>query len=381
MESDFAERQCIVVRDSARRSVKKSVFRHTLHPSMSMFTSSSWLKTCQTCWPADLGWVNMSFRVASGEPAECLLGRRSLRRHGGLLGARVVALNQSLDPSWDQVFIEYNGFFGANQTDFHGQLSALLTDLTRDPEWDEFRLSGLSMERVEAACRVAHDFGLKVRQTDARPTFSRRLIDDKPSGSILTGLSSNTRAQLRKSRRLIETRLGPLKLVQAQSLGEAKQWFESLAPWHRDRWAGREGRPGSSGFDNPAFIRFHQSLIDNAFAADQIRLWRLLAGEHWLAGLYNFRIGGTEAFYLGATEPSLDPAMRAGLVAHQAVMDRCMSEGVLIYDFMAGDSQYKRQLSNHQTQLCWLVLQRPRLKFKIEDRFREMRNRLKTLLN
>ena len=62
-------------------------------------------------------------------------------------------------------------------------------------------------------------------------------------------------------------------------------------------------------------------------------------------------------------------------------MDRCMSEGVLIYDFMAGDSQYKRQLSNHQTQLCWLVLQRPRLKFKIEDRLREMRNRLKTLLN
>jgi len=197
---------------------------------MSIFTSYHWLQTSQTCWPADLGWAKVCLPVDDGDPAVCLLGRRILRRHGGLLRSKVIALNQTLDPLWDQVFIEYNGFTGRSSLDFSDLLRTLLTDLIRDPSWDEFRLSGLPEDRAQATIQLAHHFGLKVRQTDLRPSFSRRLQEDRPNASVLHGLSSNTRAQLRKSRRLIETRLGPLELAHAQTADQAVEWFESLAP-------------------------------------------------------------------------------------------------------------------------------------------------------
>jgi hypothetical protein len=342
---------------------------------MSAFTTPNWLKTSQICWPADLGWARYSLSIRDGETAECLLGRRSVRRHGGLLGANVIALNQVLDPQWDQVFVEYNGFTGSGSAEYPALLNALLTDLIRDPTWDEFRLSGLEEDRAQATVRLALDFGLKARKIDVRPAFSRDLRSDRPNGSILSGLSPNTRSQLRKSRRLIENRLGPLELTHAQTTDQASQWFETMAPWHRNRWGAAAGssRTSTSGFDNPAFVLFHQTLIRQAFEEDQIRLWRLSAGGRVLTALYNFRVAGVESFYLGASDPSLAPDLRTGLVAHLSVMDRCLSEGIEVYDFMAGDSQYKRQLSNRQTELTWLVLQRPRLKFTIEDKLRDLR--------
>jgi hypothetical protein len=43
---------------------------------------------------------------------------------------------------------------------------------------------------------------------------------------------------------------------------------------------------------------------------------------------------------------------------------------------MAGDSDYKRSLSTASQMLAWQVIQRPRLKLRIEDALRRVRDRL-----
>lgn len=337
-----------------------------------------WLDVSQKCWPHRLGWKAMRIQDREGRKALCLLGRRSLRRHAGLIGSNVIALNQSLDPAWDQVFIEYNGFSGTSGASFADLLNDLLNQLSRDSAWDELRLAGLKKSDSTLACRIAEEYGLKARVFDQRPSFARNLLADRSQGTVLGGLSANTRSQIRRSRRLMESTHGPVQLDCARSAQEALTWFEAIEPWHRQRWGAQPGRIGTSGFQNPAFIHFHQTLIRSAFADRHIRIWRLSAGARVVAWLYNFRWDSTEAFYLGAWDPNLDPAMRAGLVAHQMVMDQCLEEGIEIYDFMAGDSQYKRQLANQESELIWLVLQRPRLKFCVEDRVRSFRDRWRT---
>jgi CelD/BcsL family acetyltransferase involved in cellulose biosynthesis len=343
-----------------------------------MFTEPAWLQTCLACWPVELGWTHRRFQPSEQAAGQCLLGRQTLRRPHGLFSSRVLALNQSLAPQWDQVFVEFNGFFDAPSSCFPTLFAQALSELQDDPDWEEFRLPGLRLPDAEHARRLAGLHGLRARTLDQRPAWHRQLAEDRQAGSILAGLSANTRQQIRRSRRALETSYGPLRLMGADSAGQAQQWFDAMAPWHRQRWSPEGAASGSSGFDNPSFVRFHRELIERAFAQGQIRLWRVLSGDRIIAMLYNFRVADTEAFYLGATDPALDPAMRPGLVAHQCAMDQCLSEGLSVYDFMAGDSQYKRQLSNRKEELLWLVLQRPRLKFRLEDALRALRQRYRT---
>jgi len=341
---------------------------------MRLFTAPHWLETSLSCWPASLGHQIVTLPLTEESHARCVIGRRAMSRHGGLVQSRVLAFNQSLDTAWDQVFVEYNGFFDADPAHFPALLERLLERLKHDPHWDEFRLAGLTSRDAQATIHLGNQYGLDVRVVDTRPTFARQLARDRMKGSTLFGLSANTRAQIRRSRRLIISTLGPIQLQHATSVEQSIQWFDEAGSWHRRRWGDRSGRKSSSGFDNPAFVRFHHALIRSAHPSGQVRLWRVSAGSKALAWLYNFRIDQVEAFYLGSWDPDLDPGMRAGLIAHQEVMDACLEEGVETYDFMAGDSRYKRQLANESSELHWLIMQRPRWRFTVEDQLRKLKH-------
>jgi len=347
----------------------------------SFFLQSYWSRTCEGIWPETLGW--QPWGAANGPAAteaqrqspRALLGRRAVRRHRGLLSSRVVALNQTAWENWDQVFIEFNGFFGEPRAHFAQQLSALLDDLNRSPDWDEFRLAGMQQPEYDAALTQAANRGLRVQLRDRRMAPYRHLRPDRAAGSVLAGLSANLRGQLRRSQRRLTDTLGPLKLFHAQDPQQAWQWLEHMAPWHQARWRQSDGT-STSGFCNPAFVRFHKALIDDAFRTDQVRIWQLRAGDHVVSTVYNLRSEVTESFYLGAPNPAIDPRFQGGLLAHVAIMDQCLQDGLEFYDFMAGDSRYKRQLATDAETLYWIVLQRPRLKFAIEDRLRRLRSTL-----
>ena len=340
----------------------------------SFFLEPFWQRTCEKVWPESLGWTVWSGTAAwgSGNMANALLGRRTVTRHHGLMSSKVVALNQTAFEHWDQVFIEFNGFFAAPREGFSANLNLLIEGLCKDPGWDEFKLSGLQSSEYEAAWALSLKHGLRPRLLDQRVTPYRDLLGDRHAGTVLSGLSSNLRSQLRRSQRKLEETLGPLKLAHASDAMQAWEWISQLAPWHEARWRHPDGR-SSSGFSNPVFVQFHQTLIEEAFASDGVRVWKLQAGNHVLSIIYNFRTTTTESFYLGAVNPEIDPRFQSGLLAHALIMDQCLLEGLQFYDFMAGDSRYKRQLANGSETLYWLVLQRPRVRFAVEDKLRQWR--------
>ena len=74
--------------------------------------------------------------------------------------------------------------------------------------------------------------------------------------SYLDTLSSNTRYQIRRSRRIYEER-GQVELKRAQSVGEALEFFDQIGPLHIHRWG---GELGESGFVNPEFLLFHRNF-------------------------------------------------------------------------------------------------------------------------
>ena len=345
--------------------------------SFSIFTTKEWLGTCSRAWPTGLGWSAFTFENSdSGQTGAALIGNGLQIRHG-LIRSRVRALNQSVSPLHDEIFIEMNGFSGVSRDQFGMRLEMLIQELSHDSTWDEIRLPGLLPPELDSALKLAKDNGLNVHVLDSKPTYLADLAQVRKlhSGNLYSVFSANTRQKLRRAKRSMENEIGPLKIECASDVPSAKSWLESAGILHRLRWQKmQEIKYG--GFDNPQFVNFHRLLIEEHFQTGMIRLWRISAGARVFAYLYNFRVQKSEFFYLSGIDYEIGEKYSPGLLAHVEVMQECLDEGLFAYDFMAGKNRYKESLSTESSTQTWLVLQRPRLKFYIESCARDLKRRL-----
>ena len=56
-----------------------------------------------------------------------------------------------------------------------------------------------------------------------------------------------------------------------------------------------------------------------------------------------------------------------GYIVHAMAIVHNRDKGMSVYDLMHGDSLYKQVLCDRQERLRWVVVQRKRLKFSVED--------------
>ncbi|MBN9429711.1 MAG: GNAT family N-acetyltransferase [Burkholderiales bacterium] len=344
-------------------------------PAESFFLSAPWLLTCLKNWQGEAQFRTL--KLDEQQPAYALVGQGKQVRHRWL-SVNVLALNQSTIRHLDQPWIERNGFFCSPASRFGPNLTHLLDLLEPQQDWDELRLSGLMSEDAELALTLAAQRGLAHRIEFDEPIYWVDLdrIRSHYGGDYLASRSTNTRQQLRRARRMAERELGPLRLEQASSTEQALEWFEITGPAHRSRWGDDAGPDNTSGFDNPAFVAFHRDLIAEGMRESGIQYLRLKAGETTLAYLYNFVSNGHACFYLSGIDYSVDSKFKPGMLAHWMAIEHNLALGHHIYDFLAGGARYKRSLSTDQGRMLWVVLQRQRWKFALENLARRLKRSL-----
>lgn len=341
-------------------------------PCSSVFLSPHWFRAATATWSRQPGvdsWVQC---VAGGDRAGwAIIGRRPEVRHH-MVHSRVLHLNTTGDPACDIVFPEYNGIFGIDDARFEPAFDDLLGRLARDEAWDELRLPGLTEERTRVVLDVAgrHDLTAEIEQSRAGYAVDLEALRNGGRQFIDTR-SSNTRQQMRRARRQLEGAEGGLRLEVAPSAAAACAWFDACAPLHRRRWV-----ETGSGFDSAAFVAFHHALIKDAFDGGAVQMMRVLAGERPFAYLYNFACGGESAFYLSAIDYEIGESMRPGMLAHWLAIDHNLAVGMRRYDFMTGESRYKRSLSSETYQQHWLVVRRKRVALLAERALKALRDRL-----
>jgi hypothetical protein len=276
-------------------------------------------------------------------------------------------LHRTGDETLDQTWIEYNDFLLAKGFEKAAR-KAIVDKILTEETWDEivvgasritaftpFRLSGLEEKLVWHSHSYQVDLAhLRVTKTD-----------------YLKTLSKNTRYQINRSIRSYEKQ-GSIVLSAASSEKEALQWFDESAPFHIKRW---EGTKVGSGFTNPAFVNFHRSLISQTFDLGLVDLLKISAGEHVICYLYNFIQGNEIKFYLSANNyDENDSTFKPGLVSQYFAIKHYLSKGLDIYDFMAGESQYKRSLSSMSSPIYLAVFNKPKLRFSFENKLRILRD-------
>ena len=337
----------------------------------SYFTSWGWIG----CWlnqlPESLRPQALIVENADGVVGLGLIHRHRIL-HGQLIPSTALFLNETGDPVYDSLTIEHNGFLAIRGDEAKVVETCIDFLCESDLDWDELFLSGAD---AGAATDVA---------TQNLPGRLRRCVKRQKScfvvdvaalrdskGDYLASLSSNTRSQVRRAMRLYEE-IGPLKITCVAGREETLAYYDRMKALHTSYWETRN-EPGA--FAHPFIDGFHRHLIETREAHGEIQLLHVTAGEQTIGYLYNFVHAGRVYNYQSGFQYMDNPKLKPGLVCHTLAIEFNRQHGADVYDFLAGEGQHKQSLGKHSTDMVWMVLQRDRARFRVEDLLRSVKRR------
>ncbi|MDB4954005.1 MAG: hypothetical protein JWO36_1574 [Myxococcales bacterium] len=284
------------------------------------------------------------------------LGRQRIRR-SGVFASDALFLNATGTPRHDELTIEHNGILSNR----HSMRSlASIVDLLPG-QWHELFLPAinkLTFEDLEAV----PGYRIKIDKQSPAPYVDLDKVRKAKDGYVSL-LGSSTRTQLRRSRRVV----GEIKLEIATGETQAMDIYGEMIHLHARRWNAL-GKSGA--FADPWFEQFHRRLIINRLAHGEIQLARARAGDQTIGCLYNLVFRGRVLFYQSGLASHEDSHVKPGFLTHAAAIEHNAMLGHAVYDLLGGEGRYKQQLSTNETHLVWARIQRPMLRFSIEDRLR-----------
>jgi CelD/BcsL family acetyltransferase involved in cellulose biosynthesis len=334
----------------------------------SFFTSWSWIG----CWLESLPprLVPMLLHARAGTQTvglAILVLREAVRHH--VLRSKALFLNATGDPHYDTLTIESNGFLVGRECAeeaYRRMLEHLATDC---PQWEELILDATSVR----PCPPRLDSSsLRVRQWE-RPTFGVDLQRIRGGDSdYFALLRPKVRYQIRRSIKAYAEH-GEVRARAAADLTQAKDFFEQMKALHQMHWVAK-GLPGA--FASAFMCSFHDRLISRCFDRGEIQFLRIEAGDKAIGYLYNFVHRGVVSNYQAGIEYGVTAIHdNPGLAAHFLCAGFNARAGHRVYDLMMGDYEYKRRICTDVGTLYWTVVQRPRLKFLVEDALRALKAR------
>jgi CelD/BcsL family acetyltransferase involved in cellulose biosynthesis len=134
------------------------------------------------------------------------------------------------------------------------------------------------------------------------------------------------------------------------------------------------GQPGS--FASERFTALHRDLIRRLLPKQAVVLFRARASGGTVGCVYGFVERGRMFMYQTGFRAFGDKGISPGRVVQARCMQECLDRGLCAYDFLAGDWDYKRELSTSENQLVWATARRGRLKWRVIDGLRPLKKLL-----
>jgi hypothetical protein len=322
---------------------------HSLCPDASFFLSREWVDCWLATFGADLNPDLMTFVKDGDVVGCCLLVWRTQWVRG--IPLRRVYLNCSGENESDSTCIEYNSLLSL--PDCGEPVAKALGTFLRTRYWDELLLNGV-VERSPISAMASALGSNEFSEMPAHYVDFDRIR--RPGEEYINLLSPKVRAHIRRSLRTYEQIGGNCELDVARNAEEALAILRQLAELHQTSWTDR-GRAGV--FGSPTFLRFHERLVRSEFDHGTILLMRLQAGQQIVGALYSFVHRGCVYFYQSGFHYTLDSRMSPGLATLCMAVSYCLERPELNgFDFLAGDSQYKRALATDSRPLRWIVVRR-----------------------
>jgi hypothetical protein len=331
----------------------------------------TWLESL----PKSMVDIRLVVGYLDDEPVIGFFIGRNFQKRFGILPTQVISLNRTGDRYFDILAVEYNSmlFDSSNSID----LDSLFLYI-KSLDWDELILPGVSLDFVSIASLLDnssphfHVFIDKIQNS-----YYVELQRIRDSGmNYLHLLSANKRSQVRRSIKQYEME-SKIQSRLAADADEAILMLDQLACLHQQRWKNR-GKPGA--FSNEYFYQFHRDLIRNCFTNGEIQMLHIFNDNMTIGYLYNFVYQRKVLFYQSGFTYSPGNNHRPGLVAHYFAIIHNAEQNMLTYEFLAGDSDYKRSLATNSAPLYWVSLIKNQHRYNIKIGFKKTKKTIKGLL-
>lgn len=328
----------------------------------SFFISWGWIGTWVMSLPDQ--YRPRLLRVTQGENliGLALLVDHQYRRHH-FIPVTETHLNETGSPYYDSLTIEYNDILWdrsvASDTK-HATMVRIINLHTRE----EFHAAGVAPDSYWTY-KLPEKIHFSVISKECNGVD---LEEVRANGDYLRLISANTRSKIRKAFSAVQ-QIAEVRVTAASDVQTAETMYGSLVQLHQQTWLSR-GKPGA--FANRYVYDFHLQLIRNRLVCGEIQLLSVHCGEKLMGVLYNFIYRGRVYNYQsGIDYTGGNDRFKPGLLIHSLAIDLCAKAGFAYYDLMAGDTQYKRSLGTRSNHLNWLIFQKPKLKFRLENQLRQ----------
>ena len=180
------------------------------------------------------------------------------------------------------------------------------------------------------------------------------------SGGFDLYLNSHSASQRQQFKRLLKQAGDPsVKFEVATTFEEGELYLDELIELHQARW----NENGSSGaFASNRKVSFLKSLTEKLLLKRQVLITKLSKNGAPIAVLYGFINQGKFDFYQSGVNIDCRDFKSPGIVAHLLTMSYLAEQRISTYDFLAGQSEYKKRLATGERYTYELTLKRPTIR-------------------
>jgi CelD/BcsL family acetyltransferase involved in cellulose biosynthesis len=341
----------------------------------SFFTSWAWIG----CWLETLP-KTVSPLLLMGERAGKIVGIGILvaknRSQIKVFETPALYLNSTGNPYLDEVTIEYNGFL-ADRSGAQVIIEKMLNFLFYNQLYrcNEVLIHG-AINRQKNQSGIPADTRLLETRKDVCYSVDLDLLRTSEQDYLAT-LSATRRYHIRRSIKQY-AKLGSLNLIAAQSESEAIFFLGELRKFHQAYW----NKKGSAGaFANLFFYEFIHRMVKTQFADGVVQMLRISVGDRPIGYLLNFVYQGHVYQYQSGFDYDVCKKYNGpGYVSHLYGVEYNLKVGHRIYDYMAGESNYKKSMGKPMSELSWQVVRRSSVAFRVEDCIRSTVRLLRKIL-
>jgi len=315
----------------------------------------------------------------NGSPIGITFFGKNLIYRNGFIFSNTWNMNASGCDVIDLLWIEHNDIC-CHESRREIVAKMVIQALIELPNWDEVSFPGVSdVSVLSKSLKDVSGVSTKLIVANRHPNYVIDLRKLRESGTdYLTTLGKNTRYKIRRSIKKFEG-IGSVSVSEAGSEAEGLAWMEKMKQFSIARM---KNMKRISSFENEGFSRFHEEYFRKSFPLGRVLLQKFTAGEITIGYHYNILSNGRLYFYQCGYDYDRVGDLNPGIFCHYQNITWAASKGLLMYDFMPGDADYKKDLSNGEISehVEWLILRRPRVRFAIEDSCRNIRDALRKMI-
>jgi len=246
---------------------------------------------------------------------------------------------------------------------------------SRDISWDDLLLPVMRIESptVPLLFDLAGKFRLTAREIRCIPCRYASLPDSFEE--YLSQLGSKTRYKIRRGMRKLSEG-GDVDFKIAETAEEVEAAKNILIRLHQSRWS-QKGDRGV--FSSAKFRLFHDKIMSISHKKNWLRLGILSLSQRPLACIYNLRFNGRVYSYQAGIEVSDNWDLSYGMLAHAYAIAHAISETSREYDFLAGDSEYKKRLAKEEREILTVRISKSSPKESLYRTMCKQKEKLKTV--